>query len=635
MADNPIKINDTSLDVSFEIKEESSAKRLRDVVNPMNNFVAETIKDATVPHRIKNLELLDTCPRCGKPLIPSPAIDGNNSPSFKECPACGTLINTFKPTTYQAEFLRRRERYKMSAGGFGTGKSRVNIEDVIKHLILIPNARVCVAGRSYPALKATFKKEFYSLFPARLLRSKNESDHEIKLTNGSELLLRSFDDFTKMKSMNLTMVVMVEASDCPEAGFTMMQSRIRNKAAMIPEYDHNGNVVKYYDKRSHEMKIKYKYDARHISLETNPDSGWVKRFLLDSATIEFYGDAYNEGYRRPKTLDKYKYTQVVSTSANPHLPEGYEEEQTRGKSKAYIQQFYKGSFNFSSNLVLPNFGTVIVPPHPLPRKFDEFGRRRLFYVIGLDYGINDPTHALIGALSLDTRKLYIIGEFRKNDTDVKNLSKGYRQSMREHNVDMQGLLMLPRFDGRSYNKRESDLYTIGGMFEAEGLYFEPSFASMESRIIKGNALINHEQVEVFSTCEFFIEEALNWKFKLDKNGEPTKKPVDKNDHGCTAFGFMAADLPHNLLELNLKVFLPEGSEIKHDTKVVTKKQVKPFNPLEENNVRNNHGAANHLVGSSNRRDITVHSIYDARGSDDEDGTEDEYNRQLSAYIPRT
>ena len=53
--------------------------------------------------------------------------------------------------------------------------------------------------------------------------------------------------------------------------------------------------------------------------------------------------------------------------------------------------------------------------------------------------------------------------------------------------------MLPRFDGRSYNKRESDLYTIGGMFEAEGLYFEPSFTGR-------GAIMNahHWTTEIFS-----------------------------------------------------------------------------------------------------------------------------------------
>lgn len=336
------------------------------------------------------LESITNCPRCTKPLVPAKSVSGVESTSFLECPECGTLINTYKPTHYQAIFLRRRERYKMTAGGFGSGKSRSNIEDVIKHVLLIPNARVCVTARTYPALESTFLKDFYAMFPAKLVKSKNDQKHEMSLTNGSEVLFRSFDDPTKLKSMNLTMAVIVEASDVPEKGFDMLQSRVRNTAAMLPYYDAQGNPVMEWVPEKKAYQIKYRVDVRHINLETNPDSGWVKKFLLESTVVEFFGDAYNEGYKFSKTRDPQKYTQVVTTSANPYLPPGYEEEQTRNKSEGYIQQFFRGSFNFSSNLVFPNFGLCIVTPKALPRAFNDDGRRVLYYLIGLDYGERLP-----------------------------------------------------------------------------------------------------------------------------------------------------------------------------------------------------------------------------------------------------
>lgn len=219
------------------------------------------------------LDRIQVCPRCTKPLRAAVAINGDESTSFLECPNCGTLINTFKPTYYQAIFLRRRERYKMTAGGFGSGKSRTDIEDVIKHILLIAGARVCVAARTYPALEGTFKKEFESMFPAKLVRSKNDQKHEVLFTNGAMLMYRSFDDPTKFKSMNLTLAVMIEASDTPYAGFEMLQSRIRNTAAMIPEIGPDGDVVKYFVPAIGTYRIKYRVDCRHIDLETNPDSG--------------------------------------------------------------------------------------------------------------------------------------------------------------------------------------------------------------------------------------------------------------------------------------------------------------------------------------------------------------------------
>ncbi len=584
-----------------------------------------------------NLETISTCPRCGKPLVAAIAIDGNESTSFKECPECGTLINTFKPTTYQAVYLRRPERYKMGAGGYGTGKSRMNIEDVIKHILLIPRARVGVTARSYPALEATFVKEFYSMFPAKLVRKKNDQKHELTLTNGSEILFRSFDDATKFKSMNLTMGLMIEASDLLLADFNMMQSRVRNTNAMIPEYDSQGNVVTYWDVGVKGYKIKYKWDARHIALETNPDGGWVKKdFLLDAATVEFYGDAYNEGYKFNKERDTNKYVQVVSTSANKYLPPTYEAEQTRNKSKAYIQQFYKGSFNFSSNLVFPNVGIVIVAPHKLPREFDEQGRRLLWWNISLDYGVNDPTHIIYSAFSTETKKLYVFAELRISSSDVKTIAKEHRKEIKENSTDLNGLLMLPRFDGRSHNKRESDLKQIGENFNNEGLYFEPAFHGHEVRIIKLNALINHEQIEIWSTCEYVIDELLNYKWILDKEGNPTNKPKDGNDHGITALEFGIVDLPHNLKELNLSVYVPNGTRYVHDKLFIENKKNKApaWDPLsEDKNVRNNYGFINNINYTGNHGISLASPVHDQGDIIDGEAEEDTYNQTLQAYIP--
>lgn len=578
------------------------------------------------------------CPRCNKPLVKAVAIGGNESETWRECPECGTLVNTFRPIDYQAAFLSNPKRYKLTSGGFGSGKSRTNIEDVMKHLIVIPNARVCVVARTYPALEATFVKEFYAMFPAKLVRSKNDQKHEVYLTNGSQLIFRSFDDPTKLKSMNLTMAVIIEGSDCPYSGFTMLQSRIRNTAALIPEYDLNGNVVTYWDERTQQTRIKYRVDARRINIETNPDSGWVKSFLLDSSEVQFFGSAKNEGYRFNKEPDIHKYTQVVSTDANPHLPEGYEEEQSKGKPISYIMQMFKGSFNFSDNLVFPNVGAVIVPPKELPAAFDEYGNRTLYYAIGLDYGINDPTHVVFAAYSTVHKKLYVFDELRMNNSDVKTIAAAYRKQIRMNGTDLRGLLMMPRFDGRSYNKRESDLYTIGGAFEAQGLTFEPSFAGHEARILKMNALINHNQIEIFSTCEFLIEELLVYKFKVDRNGKVTNKPVDGRDHGITALEFIVVELPHNLKELKLSAFIPTGKEFKHDTTFIAKRPQNKiqYNPLEETeNERNTSIYHNNLVVNARGSTNVVSSIDYAVDDETTENDEDDYERDGGDHIYRS
>lgn len=577
---------------------------------------------------LSHIDQLQYCPRCRKPLVGSIALSGTESTCFKECPNCGTLINTFKPLPHQADFFSHPARSKMGAGGFGCGKSAADIQYIIKHLLLIPRACVCVAARTYPALESTFLVEFKNVFPQKLIKSKNDQKHEYYLTNGASLLIRSFDDPTKLKSMNLTLAVIVEASDVPESGYDMFLSRIRNIAATVPYYDNNGNPVMEYDPDKKIYKIKFKADARHILLETNPASNWVKTFLTDSADVRYYGSAHNEGYKMNPNPDPNKFTQIISTDANPYLPEDYETNLSRGKSEAWKAQFLRGSFNFNNNLVFPNVGLCIVAPHALPRAFDETGKRVLWYAIGLDYGIVDHTHIIYTAFSTETKKLYVYDELRINNADIKTIATEYRKNTKINGTDLSGLMMLPRFDGKSYNKRESDLHTIGGAFEALGLYFEPSFSNHEIRIIKMNSLINHGQMEIFSTCEYVIGELLNYSFVLDKMGNPTKTPKDGKDHGITALEFVVVELPHNLQEINMSAYVTPGVKFEHD-KSLQPKPVKQrmYNPLEEDNDNNDY---NPISGYFN-------TIFDSSSLDYtyEVSTPRSDNREetLGAYVP--
>jgi hypothetical protein len=141
-------------------------------------------------------------------------------------------------------------------------------------------------------------------------------------------------------------------------------------------------------------------------------------------------------------------------------------------------------------------------------------------------------------------------------------------------------------------------------------------------------------MEVFSTCEFLIDEALNYKFKLDKSNAPTDKPEDGNDHGITALEFVVVELPHNLQELRLSVYLPSGKNIVHDKQngVIIKKTGTYFDPLKENtNNGSTNGFGSNITSNDGSNVIAVRSVFDENISEDE---EEDFNKPLSAYIPK-
>jgi hypothetical protein len=88
-------------------------------------------------------------------------------------------------------------------------------------------------------------------------------------------------------------------------------------------------------------------------------------------------------------------------------------------------------------------------------------------------------------------------------------------------------------------------------------------------------------MEIFSTCEYVIEELLNYSFVLDKNGNPTKTPKDGKDHGITALEFVVVELPHNLKEINMSAYIKPGVKFEHDKLNEPKPKPKPlYNPME-------------------------------------------------------
>jgi hypothetical protein len=127
-----------------------------------------------------------------------------------------------------------------------------------------------------------------------------------------------------------------------------------------------------------------------------------------------------------------------------------------------------------------------------------------------------------------------------------------------------------------------------------------------------------------------IEELLNYTFVLDKEGRPTKTPKDGKDHGITALEFVVAELPHNLQELRLSAYIPQGTKFIHDKQIKQPVVQRPklYNPLEVQD-----------VNSNNSKYYSTRSDYYTTTNGEVFETEEDYEDYggsciLSAYIPK-
>ncbi len=465
-----------------------------------------------------------------------------------------------------------------------SGKSIAVIKDVQKHLFITPKAYVAVIGSAYNLIERNFKKDFDEDFPIKFMKGSslqkdfgyNAKDRLYTLKNGAQIQLITSDNVENIRGLNATKVVLLEASNLPFELFDSVKSRIRNNAASVFKKDKDGNLVYRLDENSNQRVPIIEYAWQNITLESNPENNWIKsNLLLESSKIQFYGSSYRKyNYKLDNINDDYSL-HISATDGNPYLPPNYLEMNTRGKPHWEVERFYFGSFEFSENMVLPEAVTTYVDDYPI-----NFYDPNIFVIIGFDYGIYDPAAFVFTAE--DFKKNLLITYLAVGGTDM---SVGEQAALlRKHlsAIPDGKLLYLPQMDGKSYGKRQADGRTIGEMFRDVGLLFDGSFEMPIIRITKLKSLIKNNQVQIFrSGAAALIEEINGYKWQVNKRGEVIEKPVDKNDHYISAWGFSTIKLPMNLESKKILDYIKPGEKIKADLggpkKEVTYTEEQKFN----------------------------------------------------------
>ena len=219
-----------------------------------------------------------------------------------------------------------------------------------------------------------------------------------------------------------------------------------------------------------------KNDWRKGRSETNPHPGWVKKeFLERSGKVYLHGDRIQHEKYDFKDVNPSFSTHIVSTSANFYLPPNYEEEQSVGKPDWWRKRYFGGSFRYAEGMVYPTYMDNVVDPFYIPKHWKR--------IISMDYGINDNTHFLFGALDYKNKIVYIYDELVISDANVKTISKEYKKRLAT--LPRGSMLTTPVMDQRSMSKRQAHdtKKTLGDLFMDENLLFDPAQMDMDARIL--------------------------------------------------------------------------------------------------------------------------------------------------------
>jgi phage terminase large subunit len=438
-------------------------------------------------------------------------------------------------------------------GGYGTGKTTTSREEVIKHILLTPNANILIGANVQSQYEQTIKREFEMDIPAAFVRDYSAQKQHMDFINGARIIWRPFDDPNKIRSYTVSMVVLLEASEIKGEAYVQARTRLRNLSATIPETDEQGNII-YEIIEGEEVPV-IKWDWRKMIAESNPDSGWIRNeILLRSELIHQYKTnfSYNQDEER---MDKDISSHVAASTVNPYLPKDFLPGLRRSNPEWWVKRYLEGSFQYSEGLVYPSAANVIIPPFEIPRKWKR--------IIAFDYGIADLAAYVFGAIDEVKGILYIYKVVSARDRNIEQLAKMYHLNAAD--IPEGGLYCSPIIDPKSGPKRDYNLKTLSDQFLDYGISFMPGAISVDARIMRLNTYMESGKLKIFDTCTLLNNELSDYKFKERTMNDRDRKvagPVDVNNHSINCLEWITMEMPADPRRILNGIYGRDGERIK-------------------------------------------------------------------------
>lgn len=462
------------------------------------------------------------CPTCDSPMLPANTISGSPSEFWLECTRCNSYINTYKPQPHQLAVHEDPTLYLMNAGAYGTGKTLTSRQEVYRHILTTPNANILIGAKVTSQYEQTIKRDIENDFPKSLTALVSVQKSYIDFINGARLMFRPFDDPDKLRSLNLSMFVIVEASEVSGDTFHQLKTRLRNQAAFSLD-----NPL---------------HDWRRGIIETNPGAGWIRSdVLLNASSIHTYGSTV-EQHPDSLTPDPNISVHIASTDSNRYLPPDFISELSANKPQWWIQKYIYGSFMYAEGLVYPSATKNIIPAFPIPKHWKR--------LVACDYGLADK-FAFVAAAIDPKGVVHIYKNEATNNKNIEDLAKQYFEFVDD--IPHGGMYTTPIMDPKSGAKRDYNKKTLYDHFLDYGIAFQPGHIQVDARLFRVNTYLESGRLKIHDTCHELVEEIQNYKFpeRTLSSKFHSDKPEDKNNHSINPLEWICMALPSDPSKLVL------------------------------------------------------------------------------------
>lgn len=493
-----------------------------DFVSPPETEFTETAFGRALTEGVYTVEAGSICPHCKfATLEEDMSFNEKVCEFFVYCPNCNAHICTYKPMEHQKAFHEDPHQKKLYAGGFGSAKTYTCGMEFIAHALQVPGGAGLIGAATWGQASDTCIKFICDNIPKALVAKSNQDkvNWYIDLINGFRISAKALDKEGKIRSANLSIIWVEEASEVAFNVVTYIMARLRNKKAFI--------------------KGKSRLS---MLLSSNPDVGWLNTdWLQVSDVIHYHGDVADRYEVKPERKDPSIATHISATSANIYLPPDYEVNLAKNKPKWWVNRYLKGSFKYAEGLVYPNFADWFEEPFVIPKYWKR--------ITGTDFGRRDPTAHVVAALDPIRKIIHIYVDIEKTLEDI-SLDELITMIKKSHDFPETMLAYPHQCDPRGRNKDQVSGQSWIDAYRQRGIIFQTAkdceANSIAPTIEKIREYASNGRLKIFKTCKNLWDSLSKYKYPPRDLGDDTNQgeiPMDKFNHLPDAMRYMMSPFP--------------------------------------------------------------------------------------------
>jgi len=402
------------------------------------------------------------------------------------------------PYDYQVELHDSPARFKVIVGGRRVGKSKMALQEIIKHCIEVPYATAWWVAPTIAMAREVGWDEFINMKEELLpgISTVHDTLMRVRFKNGSTLYFKGGDSEKSLRGRGLTMVVIDEAA--------FLYEEIWTRALLPALADKQGKA---------------------IIISTPNGRNWFYRMAIEAASEQKLENPRWAYWHWPS----YK---------NPMMTEDELKAIASSISEMDFRQEFMGEFVTRGGMVYDEFNEENIIDEGLPslHDFDIY--------LGMDFGYANPCAVAFMAVAKDNSQVFMFDELYVTRMKMEDILKEINKKLIHHGIYSSGVKAVYTDPAGNADELSSGISPVDYLRMNGGFHvinkpsrIAPGVALVRAFVRNGNGVRNFF---VTKNCREAIRSLMGYTYDKKDGTEVVKEEPFKDgvhDHMCDAIRY--------------------------------------------------------------------------------------------------